>query len=119
MPDPEHPVLAGLREICGGDDEFARELAESFLESAPRCLAGIDAALRNGDLPALAAQAHALKGIGRTIGAADLAEACKQLESAGICAELNVAATAATRLGDAWERVRTALENLLVVEIEK
>jgi len=119
MPDPEHEILTGLTEICGGDDDFARELAESFLESAPVCLVGIDTALRNGDLRALAAEAHALNGISRTIGAADLAKACKQLETAGIRAELNAAATAATRLGEAWERVRTALENLLVLEVEK
>ena len=45
---PQHPVVDGLNDICGGDDEFARELATSFLESAPRCLAGIDEALRVG-----------------------------------------------------------------------
>ena len=50
-PDPvaDDSVVDGLKEICGGDDEFARELATSFLESAPRCLAGIDEALRSGD----------------------------------------------------------------------
>jgi len=112
-------VLAELARICGGDDEFARELAESFLESAPRCLAAIDIALRNSDARALAAESHALNGISRTIGAEDLAEACVQLENAARCAELEAAAAVAARLGDAWEKVRIALENLLVVEIAK
>jgi len=119
VPDPEHPVLAELARICGGDDEFARELAESFLESAPRCLAAIDIALRNSDARALAAESHALNGISRTIGAEDLAEPCVQLENAARCAELEAAAAVAARLGDAWEKVRIALENLLVVEIAK
>ena len=37
------PLLDSLNEICGGDADFVRELAASFLESAPRCLAGIAA----------------------------------------------------------------------------
>jgi CheY-like chemotaxis protein/HPt (histidine-containing phosphotransfer) domain-containing protein len=118
-PDAEQLVLAKLMEICGADDEFARELAESFLESAPRCLAGIDTALRDGDLKALAAEAHALNGISRTVGAEDLAEVCKQLETAGRRADLKAASTPATRLGDAWEQVRNALERLQLVEVEK
>ncbi|MFI5459225.1 MAG: response regulator [Isosphaerales bacterium] len=119
VPDAEQPVLTGLAKICGGDDEFARELAESVLESAPRCLAAIDIALRNGDPRSLAAESHALNGISRTIGAEDLAVACGQLENAGRRGELEAAATVAARLGDAWEKVRIELENLLVVEIEK
>ncbi len=111
-------MLAGLTEICDGDNEFVHELAESFLESAPRCVAGIDTALRDGDLRALAAEAHALTGISATIGAVDLAEACKRVESAARRAELNAAATHATRLVVVWEQVRTALENLLVVKVE-
>jgi len=118
-PDPEDSVLAGLTEICRGDDEFARELAESFLESAPRCLAGIDIALRDGDLATLAAHSHALNGISRSIGARHLADACGTLENAGRLADLKAAVPAATRVGDSWERVRAALEHLLVVEIEK
>jgi len=118
LPDPDQPAPARLAEICGGDDEFVRELAESFLDSAPRCLAGIDTALRDGDVNALAADAHALHGISLTIGADDLAEVCKQLESAARRADLKAAATYTTRLGDAWDQVRRALENLLTVEVE-
>ena len=81
-------VVDGLREICDGDDEFARELATSFLESAPRCLAGIDEALRSSDGIKLAAEAHGLKGISRTIGAGAQAAACAALEQAARHGEL-------------------------------
>jgi PAS domain S-box-containing protein len=118
-PAPEQPALPQLAEICRGDDDFARELAEAFLDSAPRCLAGIEAALQQGDLAALAAEAHAFCGISRTIGADGLAEICKQLERVARRAEPEAAATQATRLGEAWEPVRTALETLLVVEVVK
>ena len=74
-PRAPNPVVDGLKDICGGDDEFARELSTSFLESAPRCLAGIEEALRSGDARKLAEEAHGLNGISRTIGALDQAAA--------------------------------------------
>ena len=118
VPDLEQSLLAGLTEICEGDNEFVHELAVSFLESAPRCVAGIETALRDGDLRALAAEAHALKGISATLGAVELAEACNRVESAARDADLKAAATHATRLVVVWEQVRTVLENLLVVKVE-
>jgi two-component system sensor histidine kinase/response regulator len=118
VPNPDHSLLARLSEICGGDNEFVHELAESFLESAPRCLAQIDTALRDGDLRALAAGAHALNGISRTVGAEEMAEACKRVETAAGRAELSAAATHTTPLVAAWQQVRTTLENLLVVEVK-
>jgi CheY-like chemotaxis protein/HPt (histidine-containing phosphotransfer) domain-containing protein len=119
VPDPTEPVLADLMEICAGDEQFARDLAESFLESAPSCLAGIDAALRDGDPGELAAHAHAMNGISRSIGAGDLAGACGELENTARLGDLNAAASAATRVGNSWERVRAVLERTVVVEIEK
>ena len=77
-PDSDQSVLLDLNTICGGDETFCRELAGSFLESAPRCLAGIHTALELGDLTNLASHAHALKGISRTIGANDLADRLRQ-----------------------------------------
>jgi PAS domain S-box-containing protein len=118
-PELADSVLAGLNRICTGDDDFARELAETFLESAPSCLAGINAALRDGDLAALATHAHGLNGISRSIGASELASACGELERAGRRADWNAARPAATRVYNSWRRVRAALEQLLVVEIDK
>ncbi len=47
--DPKQPVVEGLLTICGGDEAFAHELAASFLEAAPLCLARIDTSLQSGD----------------------------------------------------------------------
>ena len=114
----EHPFLAGLTEICGGDDEFAHELALSFLESAPSLLTAIDSALQAGDPKALGAGAHALSGISRTIGAGKLAVSSGKLEEFSRQGDLAAAAPEAARLESAWEELRIALEGFLVAEIK-
>jgi PAS domain S-box-containing protein len=115
----ERGVLAGLNEACGGDDDFARELAESFLKTAPRCVAEINQALLVRDARALAAQAHGLKGICRTIGCSDMAGASADLEQAARCADFDAAAAAADRLSPAWREVRSVLENLTLTGVAK
>jgi CheY-like chemotaxis protein len=117
--DAEHRAIATLRDICGADEDFARELAESFLETASPCLADIESALAAGDLVALLAPAHALKGASRSIGASALADACERLERAAHRADPEAAAAAGIAATAAWEQLRPALESLLVVEIEK
>ena len=113
----EHRVVEGLNDICGGDDEFARDLSLSFLESAPRCLAGIEEALRSGDACKLIEEAHGLKGISRTIGAEDQAVACAALEDAARRGDLATAATEAARVEIAWERLRIALKRFTYTEV--
>ncbi len=103
--------------ICGEDEAFAHELAASFLETAPRCLAGIETSLRAEDRETLAAEAHGLKGISRTIGANDLAVACGHLEDAGRRADFATATAVAGRLLVEWEQVRNVLEHLLSIGI--
>jgi HPt (histidine-containing phosphotransfer) domain-containing protein len=105
-------VVDGLNEICGGDDEFARELATSFLDCAPRCLAGIDEALRSRDGRKLAEEAHGLKGISQTIGAREHASACAAIEDAARRGDLGLAATEVTRVGALWQRLRFTLEQI-------
>ena len=75
--------IDGLVGRCGGDVEFARELLGSFAESVPASASGIDSALRSGETGRLAFEVHGLKGACLTIGADDLAEACRRLEDAG------------------------------------
>jgi len=119
MSDQQHSVIGALNKICEGDDDFARELAESFLDTAPQCIAGIETALESGDLRAVFAQAHALSGISRTIGAKHLATLATDMEAAGRAADPVAAANLASGLVAAWDQVRAALEQLLLVEIQK
>ncbi|HEY2145619.1 MAG TPA: PAS domain-containing protein, partial [Steroidobacteraceae bacterium] len=71
-----------LRELTGGDVEFERELAETFVSSGDQCLAEIIAALKVSDLDTVRKRAHSLKGASANIHALDLCQAASSLESA-------------------------------------
>ena len=74
--------MNALREITGGDEEFERELMETFVSSGDRCLAEILAALRIQDFDTIGKRAHALKGASANIHASGLAAAASSLEIA-------------------------------------
>jgi HPt (histidine-containing phosphotransfer) domain-containing protein len=105
-------LLARLNVITAGDDKFACELAESFLEAAPGCLKSIEEALESADARRLVAEAHALKGISLTIGAEDLAASCQTLEVAGRRESLSDLDVEAARTRLVWNQVRSELESL-------
>jgi two-component system, sensor histidine kinase and response regulator len=71
-----------LRELTGGDLEFERELAETFVISGDQCLAEIMAALKTSDFDTVRKRAHSLKGASANIHALDLSHAASSLESA-------------------------------------
>jgi two-component system, sensor histidine kinase and response regulator len=73
---------AALRELTGGDLEFERELAETFVRSGDQCLAEIIAALKVSDLDTVRKRAHSLKGASANIHALDLSQVASTLESA-------------------------------------
>jgi PAS domain S-box-containing protein len=114
----DRSLIEALIEICGGDDDFARELALTFLESAPKALAGIEQALERSDRRELLAQAHAFKGISRTIGALELARACENLEELARGEDSRAAARQAATVALEWETVKSSLEGLVFAEIK-
>jgi two-component system sensor histidine kinase/response regulator len=71
-----------LRELTGGDAEFERELAETFVSSGDQCLAEIMAALQISDFDTVRKRAHSLKGASANIHALDLSQAASSLENA-------------------------------------
>jgi CheY-like chemotaxis protein len=80
--DLSPPVnLARLNEITGGDAEFAKELADTFVSSGEEQLAGIHAAIGALDREALARVAHKLKGACANIHAEQLRVLTSRLES--------------------------------------
>ncbi len=60
-----------------------REIIDKFLDTAQQQEAAIRRAIERGEAAALAAAAHGLKGSSATVGAARMAEICKQLEESG------------------------------------
>jgi HPt (histidine-containing phosphotransfer) domain-containing protein len=71
-----------LRELTGGDTEFERELAQTFVSSGDQCLAEILAALKVSDFDTVRKRAHSLKGASANIHARDLSHAASSLENA-------------------------------------
>jgi CheY-like chemotaxis protein len=71
-----------LRELTGGDTEFERELAETFVSSGDQCLAEILAALKVSDFDTVRKRAHSLKGASANIHALDLSRTASRLENA-------------------------------------
>jgi two-component system, sensor histidine kinase and response regulator len=81
---PAAPAIdrKALRELTGGDAEFERELAETFVSSGDQCLAEIMAALQISDFDTVRKRAHSLKGASANIHALDLSQAASSLENA-------------------------------------
>jgi two-component system sensor histidine kinase/response regulator len=71
-----------LKELTGGDAEFERELAETFVSSGDQCLAEIIAALKASDFDTVRKRAHSLKGASANIHARELSRAASSLENA-------------------------------------
>jgi two-component system, sensor histidine kinase and response regulator len=74
--------LEALRQITGGDAEFERELADTFVASGDQALAEIIAALKVSDYDTVRKRAHALKGASANIHAVSLSCTASNLESA-------------------------------------
>jgi two-component system, sensor histidine kinase and response regulator len=74
--------LEALRALTGGDEEFERELAQTFISSGDQCLAEIIAALRIEDFDTVRKRAHALKGASANIHAVGLSKVASTLERA-------------------------------------
>jgi two-component system sensor histidine kinase/response regulator len=71
-----------LRALTGGDTEFERELAQTFISSGDQCLAEIIEALRVEDFDTVRKRAHALKGASANIHATSLSKVASTLERA-------------------------------------
>jgi signal transduction histidine kinase/CheY-like chemotaxis protein len=110
--DRARPIWESIRSVCDGDIELARDLAVSFLDSAPRSLAAIEEALQAQDGDELAAQAHGLKGISSTIGANTLAAACKSLEASGEQRDFEAATSGLARLNALWAELQDELQHV-------
>jgi len=72
-------VLDQLREDLG-DIAALREIISTFLERSPSTLTELREAAARGDVAAVSAGAHAMKGTSATLGALTLSAQCAELE---------------------------------------
>ncbi|HEV2105368.1 MAG TPA: Hpt domain-containing protein [Candidatus Eisenbacteria bacterium] len=98
-----------LDAVTGGDSDFEREVLETFLDSAPKDVARVCAALTTNDGQAASAAAHALKGAGAAIGGRGLAAAAKAVELAARAGEFDAAPALVGRLRSEFDELSAYL----------
>ncbi len=106
---PEVLDTAEVLERVGGDVELLRELVRVFLDTWPRQVAEMRAALGQRDSPALARVAHTLKGTAGTLGARAAYVAAQRLEAALREGGVTEAEAAFAALEEALARLQPAL----------
>ncbi|MFP5246165.1 MAG: response regulator, partial [Thermoanaerobaculia bacterium] len=84
-------VIAGLRDLAGGSDDFLKDIAQIYLEDAPQRIAAIRNAFATGDAAGVAEAAHALKSSSGNVGAEGVRKVCAELEEAGRAGKLDEA----------------------------
>jgi PAS domain S-box-containing protein len=104
----DRAVLDRLRATIG--DAGTDALIGTFLEEAPKLLASMSVAAREGDLERLRVSAHTLKSNAATFGAMELAELSRQLERSAQEGSLPEAPELVDRTQRAYERVRPILQ---------
>lgn len=105
----DRSVLAGLKALGGGDNDFVREMIDLFLEQSPRNLEVMRAALDVGDLPAVSKAAHNMKSSSAYLGAKRLSELCGQVEAKAHAKETTFVARGVEALTAEFDAVRRAL----------
>jgi HPt (histidine-containing phosphotransfer) domain-containing protein len=98
-----------LRSSLPGKDSLIDELIDLFVADLPQRLSALAQAVDSIDGPALALQAHALRGSAANFGARRLDELCAGLEEIGERGAFAKASAILERLGRESTQVRDAL----------
>ena len=106
-------ALASLLAMVGDDPDFVDELIDEYLSDAPRQLAAMHAAMATASAADLVRPAHTLKGTSLSVGAVQVAEACRSAEEMARLGDLDgarpyviEAETAFAAVGDALSEAR-------------
>ena len=103
-------AVADLKEL-GGDD-FLAEVIDTFLDDAPALVATLRASCERTDAEELRRAAHSLKSNGRTFGAHEFAELCRELEERAKRGELDGSSELVDRIEEAYQALAGALAAL-------
>jgi HPt (histidine-containing phosphotransfer) domain-containing protein len=98
-----------LRNSMPGKDSLVDELIDLFVTDLPKRLNAIAQAIERTDAPALALQAHALRGGAANFGAGRLDDLCGTLEEIGVGGALAEASAMLNELRRESSQVRDAL----------
>jgi two-component system, sensor histidine kinase and response regulator len=113
MPAPVD--LRGFRDVTGGDDAFAQELAAAFITGGDAQLTEIAAAIKDCDRAALARATHKLRGACANIHAISLLAIAQRLESDSGAADLQTLQNCCLLLRQEFERTKQFLSDPSVI----
>ena len=82
LPLVDMGVVSALRESVGDDDDFVRELVETYVSEGASHLAALADAAARGDTAAAVRPAHTLKSSSASVGAMRLSDICRSIEAA-------------------------------------
>jgi signal transduction histidine kinase/CheY-like chemotaxis protein len=121
-PDGQRPLAPGEEEVCidraaalarlNHDPDLLQELAQTFLDDAPRMLQDVRAAVAAADAPKLRRAAHSLKGAVGIFTEGGAYQAALALEALGQAANLSGAARMLATLEKELQRLYPALARL-------
>ncbi len=118
--EPLDPVvIANLREVGGGSDDFVAELAGIYLEDAPPRIAVMRDAVRTDNAAKLAGAAHALKSSSGNIGAAVVRDLCTELETIGRAGDTSQAAATVEALEREYARAAEQLRGVIAAASQR
>ena len=107
LPPIDLDVLQG---IAGEDTTAQRTLLRDYLDATRRDLATLHLALTSADAPALAREAHKIKGAARLVGTTELADAAEALEAVARARDLGRMHQLSPDLDTAFEKLKLFVE---------
>ncbi|MCL1468598.1 response regulator [Argonema galeatum] len=104
-------ILLSFRNMIGNNAEaFVVEMIDCYLEDAPTLLEAIATAIKQGNATELRQAAHTLKASSMTLGATNLSNFCKELETMGRNGHTKDGIEKLPLLEAEYERVKIALQ---------
>ncbi|MEP7378047.1 MAG: Hpt domain-containing protein [Chloroflexota bacterium] len=106
----DNSILDELRASVGGDEEFVRDLVQTYLDEGPQHMEQIAAAAGSANAEAIVRPAHTLKSSSAALGAARMSAISKEIEFAGREGRVIDLTALADRAQQAWTDTVAALK---------
>jgi two-component system sensor histidine kinase/response regulator len=104
--------MAKVRSSTGGDDEFLRELAQTFVSTSAQLVTEIRQCAKNCDREGVSRAAHSLKGACASMHAEPLRELSRELEARALTLSESEITERITQLAAEFDRVVAAVRDL-------
>ncbi|BAY31606.1 multi-sensor hybrid histidine kinase [Nostoc carneum NIES-2107] len=109
LPAINSQAIQKIYEMAGDDETFVSEIIDCYLEDSPHILEQIREAVTQGDAPTVHRLAHSWKSSSAYLGARNLTEICREIETIALSETSNLPERL-YQLEAEFERVKTALQ---------